>query len=79
MEPTYVPSKALNAISGAMPKVRGMSSAIPIVAVKPGNMPNQITSMTPKKLATKAIGSRAPEKKSIFFSLRKHYTKYMGK
>ena len=49
-------------MTGANPKVRGMSRATPMTAVRPGRAPKTIPRATPMKLAMIASGLHAEPK-----------------
>jgi hypothetical protein len=49
-----MPSRAEKAMTAGKPKVKGMSRATPMTAVRPGSAPKTMPSATPIKLATRA-------------------------
>jgi hypothetical protein len=54
--PVYKPSKKANETTGSIPKVKGINTAIVIVAVRPGNAPKTIPIRTPRKELKKRNG-----------------------
>ena len=60
--PLWMPAIIPSAMSGDMPKVRGMRRAMPIVAVRPGMAPKMMPPITPTSIARMFCHSRMTQR-----------------
>ena len=60
-----MPISMLSPITGAMPKVSGISSATPIVAVSPGSAPMTSPPKVPAAMVIRIFGSKSGVRKAM--------------